>query len=107
MEVLLAGVVLVVGMLAVIRSYRSSLQMARENSTFFQAALLTEGQMGELERVGDVRNTRTTDPVLGETTTSDEIREGDEVNWTEHRMTVAWGKGNDANNLQLTTFLAN
>jgi len=105
LEVMMALVVLVCGIMVTVDSYRASLQTGRQSAAKYRAALLLEGRLLELERTRHVDLTPENDPVLGPVFWEEEVRATDSTDWKEHRLVLNWGEAKENHVLELSTYL--
>ena len=99
----MAMTVLVTGAILATESFRSSLRMRREGLQEYQAALLLEGRMLEMEKTGRADTASSLDPILGPVSWNEETRAATAPDWTEHRLTINWMDGKRAHALDLST----
>ena len=105
LEVMMALVVLVCGIMVTVDSYRASLQTGRRSAAEYRAALLLEGRLLERERSRHVDLTSENDEALGAVTWEEDIHETDSPDWREHRLVLNWGEAKNNHALELSTFL--
>ena len=101
----MALVVLLCGTIAVVDSFRTTFQAARQSQEEYRAGLLMESHMLAMEKTGRTDTAPETDPILGSVTCDEEILDTNIPMWKERRLTLHWGEGKNEHALQLSTYL--
>ena len=107
LEVLLALAVLSGGIVLVFRAFSSSLRAARTSEARFQAALLVEGRLWDLEQLGHVETVESYDPILNRSVRWDlaalEPQDAD-VSWRTWELTLVWKEGSREETFSLQSY---
>jgi len=107
LEVMVALVVLLCGTLVVADSFRSTLRMDRQCQEMYQAALLLEARILEIEKTGQADISPVDEPGLGAVTWNQDVHETDVPGYRQWRLQMIWGQERKANQLELTTLTTN
>jgi type II secretory pathway pseudopilin PulG len=103
LEAMLACAVLAGAALVVFQSYRSSLRTLEADRQLYRAALLLEERAGMREKGGNDDPEPLEDPILGPITWQEDSLQAGDPTWHMERMTLGWGEGSHAQNLELST----
>ena len=108
LEVLLALVVLSAGIVLIFRSFSSCLQAASVSKTRFQAVLLAEGGLWELELLGEPPSRDLPDQVSERPVRWDwrKLRPEDaNASWREWKLELEWPEGTRRESLALEAYV--
>src|SRR5690349_20807200 len=103
LEAMIAMVILFCGVVAVTESFRMSLRASEEGREMYRAALLLEGRILEMEKIGHRTAEPESDPVLGPMIWKEDLLDNESPDWREHRLSLAWQEGKKSHELNLST----
>ena len=105
LEVMMALVILLCGILGVTDSYRYTLRAERESNERYRAALLLEGRVLELEQAASFNPAAEVDPQLGSLSWNDRVLETTTPGEQEHQVSLKWGEGKHSHAIELETWI--
>ena len=104
---MVALVVLLCGTLKVMESYHATLRADREARENYQAALLLESHVLEMEKTGRVDGVAEVDPTLGAVTWEQSANAAALPGWKDQRLVLKWGAERRRSQLELSAIVPN
>jgi Tfp pilus assembly protein PilV len=105
LEVMLAIVILAAGVITALESYRASLRVFREGRLRYEATLLMESQVAELERTGRLNPALSAGTTLDHASWEDTVGDSDPAYGVQHRIALRWGTGRRAGMLEQSIYV--
>ncbi len=104
MEIMLSLVILITGLVAVLRSYRTSLRVDEESATRLEATLLMESQLVEMDYTGQLNADLGAGSGLGRLSWNDATLGSDPHLGQEHRVSLTWGEGRHGHTIEQSIY---